>query len=49
VCACPIKELLAALKEPYVNNPRCNRGLSGNKKLSALKELNIEILSPFRA
>jgi len=42
----------SALKEPYVNNPRCNRGLSDNKMSSALKELNIknaEILSPFKA
>ena len=32
-----------ALKEPYMNNPRCNRGLYVSVPSAALKELNILI------
>jgi len=37
-----------ATKWLNMNNPWCYRGYTGTHLLSALKELNINILNPFR-
>ncbi|OFY61174.1 MAG: hypothetical protein A2V50_03390 [Bacteroidetes bacterium RBG_19FT_COMBO_42_10] len=35
-----IPPIRSALKEPYMNNPRCNRGPATKQSGTALKELN---------
>jgi hypothetical protein len=43
-----VMEFSNATKWLNMNNPRCNRGHNDTIALSALKELNIKILNPFR-